>query len=184
VLLSISFTVSHPIREARYLTPSQLHTLSINVIGTATIGQWFPLWAKGEPVEMPNEIVAEGRKAAITDWSPEHRTYSIGEGSNLESRIRTYYYPLWIATASGKQLPTRPASDGALLVDLPPEATVVNLDFREPPRSLISAVISGFGWLLLLLSALSRKQKALGNSLSDGDNDQLSTARDIAKDLL
>ena len=58
-----------------------------------------------------------------------------------------FYYPHWFATSGEQVLPTRAASDGALLISLPQHAGKVNLDFREPPRTRIAAAVSALGWL-------------------------------------
>jgi hypothetical protein len=76
--------------------------------------------------------------------------------------VRTFYYPHWVATSEGRVLPTRPDSDGALLISLPgnpTNATPVNLDFREPRRGQVSVALSAFGWLFIgfLASPLFRK---------------------------
>src|SRR5207248_9331316 len=46
----------------------------------------------------------------------------------------TLFRSLWSATAGGGKLATHPDRDGALIVSLPPEATDVRLEFREPSR--------------------------------------------------
>jgi hypothetical protein len=79
--------------------------------------------------------------------------------------VRTFYYPHWVATSAGRVLPTRPDSDGALLISLPDNltnATSVNLDFREPRRARVSAALSALGWLFigfLMLPSFRRTAK-------------------------
>jgi hypothetical protein len=110
---------------------------------------------------MLDEVSAEGRKVDVTQSTPEHRAYVISAGSAVEARVRSLYYPLWVATAGGKQLATHPAPDGVLMISLPTEATTVNLDFREPPRSLISGIVSAITWLLLVVLVLLPNRKPL-----------------------
>jgi len=150
VLLSFAFMISHTIREAAYHSPSEVEILSIVVQGSRGLPQWFPIWVTGEIPEMLDEAAAEGRTIEVTQLSPEHRTFAIGTGPAPEVRIRSLYYPHWVATAGGKQLDTHPAPDGVLMISIPPEAVTVNLDFREPPRVLVSGIISVIAWLLLV----------------------------------
>lgn len=181
VLVPVAFSISHPIRETRYLSRSEIQTLSLNVVGTATIGQWFPFWARGEPTEMPEEAVAEGRQIILKHWSPEHRSYAISEGAGSEVRIRTYYYPLWVATASGQKLPTHPASDGALLITVPSQAVSFDLDFREPPRAFVSSVVSIVASLLLLALAVPGGRKGRNISIKTPVSVDETPSPDIAE---
>jgi len=150
VLLSFAFMISHTIREAAYHSPSEVEILSIVLQGARGLPQWFPIWVTGEIPEMLDEATAEGRTIEANQFFPEHRTFAIGAGSAPEARIRSLYYPHWVATAGGKQLDTHPAPDGVLMISIPPEAVTVNLDFREPPRVLVSGIISVIAWLLVV----------------------------------
>jgi hypothetical protein len=111
---------------------------------------------------MNSEVEAGNRQVAVNNWAPEHRRFEVSPGNASELRVRTFYYPHWVATSEGRVLPTRPDSDGALLISLPgnpTNATPVNLDFREPRRGQVSVALSAFGWLFIgfLASPLFRK---------------------------
>jgi uncharacterized membrane protein YfhO len=99
-----------------------------------------------QPVEAP------GRGVHVTEWSIKQREFKIDAGALTEVRLRTFYYPYWKATAEGKQLTTRPADDGALLVTLPPGATTVRVDFVEPKTTYAAGVLSILGLLAITLS--------------------------------
>lgn len=152
MLVSVSFTLSHSVREAEYrnreLFDNDLHS----VRGTASVNYWIPVWAKENPRKMKSEVEAGNRQVAVNNWSSEHRRFEVPPGNATEARVRTFYYPNWIATSAGRVLPTHPDSDGALLISLPgnpTNTTSVNLDFREPPLTRIAAGISAFGWLFI-----------------------------------
>ncbi len=152
MLVSVSFTLSHSVREAEYrnreLFDNDLHY----VRGTASVNYWIPVWAKENPREMKSEVEAGNHQVAVNNWSSEHRRFEVPPGNATEARVRTFYYPHWIATSAGRVLPTHPDSDGALLISLPgnpTNTTSVNLDFREPPRTRIAAGMSAFGWLFI-----------------------------------
>jgi hypothetical protein len=107
---------------------------------------------------MQSEVEAGDRQVSINNWSPEHRRLEVSRGNATELRVRTFYYPLWVASSSGQVLFTRPDSDGALLISLPgnfTDATPVNLDFREPRRTHVAAALSAFSWLLIGVMAVA-----------------------------
>ena len=160
VLLSFAFTISHPIREAAYHSPSEIEILSMVLQGSAGLPQWVPIWVPSYVPAMSDEISVEGRPLEVKQSNPEHRTFSIAAGSATEARIRCFYYPLWMATANGKQLATHPAPDGVLLVSIPPEAMTLKLDFREPPRTLVSGVIGLIAWISVLALIIPWRRKS------------------------
>ncbi len=157
-LISLAFTLSHTVREAVFLSHSQFDSTLQSVRGSESVGQWLPAWTNGVPKQMKSQVETENRVATIDDWQPEHRLFHVSAGDAQEARVRTYFYPLWHASANGKALSVRPAKDGALLISLPPQAVSVALDFKEPTRVHVAAIISLSGWVLIvvLLSIGSR----------------------------
>lgn len=153
ILVSIAFTLAHTIREAEYRKPSQFQSDLQSVRGTPSVRYWIPVWASPHPKEMKSEVEAGDRQVVINTWGPEHRSFEVFPGTASEVRLRTFYYPLWVATNAGQVLPTRPDSDGALLVSLPDNYTpaVINLDFREPLRARVAVGVSVSGWLFICL---------------------------------
>jgi len=147
VFIALSFTLSHVVREAIYLPASQFDATLARIRGSESVNYWIPIWARSRPQPMQSQIEAADRSATIRTWQPEHRSFDLADGLATEARVKTFYYPHWIATSGEQVLRTRPASDGALLISLPQQAATVNLDFREPPRTRIAAGISALGWL-------------------------------------
>src|SRR6185503_17051977 len=99
--------------------------------------------------KMSTEVEAGDRVVTVTSWQPEHRRFSVTAGPTKEARVRTFYYPHWTATTEAGTLPTRPDKDGALLISLPPNATSVELDFREPRKTKISTMSSLSGLIII-----------------------------------
>jgi hypothetical protein len=152
MLVSIAFTLAHTVREAEYRKPQQFQSDLQSVRGTPSVNYWIPIWASTHPREMKSDVEAGDRQVSVSNWAPEHRSLEVSRGNTTELRVRTFYYPLWVASSSGQVLFTRPDSDGALLISLPGNltaATPVNLDFREPRRTRVAAAVSVFGWLLI-----------------------------------
>ncbi len=90
-----------------------------SVRGTPSVNYWIPIWAKSHPREMASAVEAGDAPVTINNWAPEHRSFAVAPGAAKELRVRTFYYPLWVASSAGQLLSTRPDSDGALLITLP-----------------------------------------------------------------
>lgn len=149
VLITLTFTLSQPLRDAKYFTRTEFQTFLQTIPGSAALAYWLPVWASDQPRKMESEVEAANRSCAIKSWQPEARSFEISAGAETEARVRTFYYPYWTALADGHQLETRPAEDGALLIKLPAQAVSVELKFQEPARTRYSAAIAAFGWTLI-----------------------------------
>jgi hypothetical protein len=150
--IAVAFTFSHSVREAVYFSRTKFDSMITSVRGTPSLNYWLPFRAQPNPRKMPNEVEIAGRQVTVTSWQPEQRSFSVDAGSATEARIRTFYYPHWIARNETGVLPTRRDNDGALLIDLPQQATSVQLDFREPARTKFSTTASLSG--LIIIGAL------------------------------
>ena len=150
--ISIAFTVSHSVREAVYFSRTKFESMVTTMRGTPSLNYWLPFRAQSNPRKMPAEVEVDGRKVTVTSWQPEQRSFSIDAGSATEARIRTFYYPHWVARNETGILPIRRDNDGALLIAIPPQATSVQLDFREPARTKVSTTASLSG--LIIIGAL------------------------------
>ncbi len=164
VAVSVAFTLSHIVREAEYRNSSQFAGDLQSVRGTASVNYWIPVWAKPNPRTMTSEVEAGPREVAVGHWGPEHRQFAVSRGDAIDARVRTFYYPRWVATSTGRVLPTRPDTDGALLISLPGDAQVtsVNLDFREPQSTRVATVSTAFAWLFIGFLALPSFKRARG----------------------
>jgi hypothetical protein len=159
--ISVVFTLSHVVREAVYFPPERFQTMVTDVRGSASINYWLPIWAHPGIRKMSTEVEAADRSVVVTSWQPEQRKFSVAAGPATEARIRTFYYPHWVATSDAGVLPTRPDNDGALLISLPPNATSVALDFREPRRTKFSTIASLGGLIIIgtMAAPFRRSQK-------------------------
>ncbi|MGH9970738.1 MAG: 6-pyruvoyl-tetrahydropterin synthase-related protein [Pyrinomonadaceae bacterium] len=162
VLISVTFTASQVIRAARYLSRSEFEQIIRPLNESPSIVQWLPVWAsaasqgkpsyeKIPPLRNSAQVEAGQRSVGVVSWQALKRTFQVDPGEEIEARIRTLYFPHWVAVGNGQALATRPAADGALLVSLPAEAVTVSLEFREPGRTRVFAVISAICWTLLCL---------------------------------
>jgi uncharacterized membrane protein len=160
--ISVAFTMSHSVREAVYFPRTKFESMLTSVRGTPSLNYWLPFRAQPNPRKMTTEVEIAGRNVTVTSWQPEQRSFSIDAGTATEARIRTFYYPHWVARNETGLLPTRRDNDGALLIELPQHATSVQLDFREPARTKFSttASLSGLMIIGLLLMPFRWRRKA------------------------
>ena len=140
-----------------------------------SIVQWLPIWASASANNRPSyekclppalttqKIEVPDRQLRVIQWSDLKRVFEVEAGPAAEARVATFYYPHWVAEVDGQALSIRPASDGTLLIALPPQKVVVNLEFREPARTKLSAMISIISWTLvgslLIFGSFSRKRR-------------------------
>jgi hypothetical protein len=113
-----------------------------DVRGTPSVNYWFTIWSRGQVKPMATEVEAANRAVNVTAWQPEYRKFSAAPGPATEARVKTFYYPHWTAKNETGMLATRAGSDGALLISLPEKATSVELEFREPRKTKVSAMSS------------------------------------------
>lgn len=149
IAISVAFSTAHTIREAVYLDRTEFDKTLRSIPGSEGVSQWWPVWVQGPIKQMEVPVEAENRMVSVKSWEPERRVFDINAGPAREARTRTFYYPHWVATASGKRLATYAAKDGALLIAIPAEATTVELVFSEPARTKISAIVSAIGWTFM-----------------------------------
>jgi hypothetical protein len=160
--ISVAFTMSHSVREAVYFSRTKFDSMVTNVRGTQSLNYWLPFRAQPNPRKMPSEVEIAGRHVTVTSWQPEQRSFSIDAGTATEARVRTFFYPHWVARNETGILPTRRDNDGALLITLPQQATSVQLNFREPARTKFSTMASLSGLIIIgiLLMPFRWRRKA------------------------
>ena len=147
--IAVVFTLSHVVREAKYLPRHAFENTLAEVRGTASVNYWFPIWATSTPKPMTNQVEAAGRALTIGSWTPEARRFSVAAGEASAARVKTFYYPHWTATTGNQVLQTRPDKDGALLISIPRDAAAIDLTFKEPPRSRVSSFASLAGFMFI-----------------------------------
>lgn len=142
MLVSLTFSLSHIIREAKFLSAPVFASTLKDIPGSESVDQWLPVTAKDHVKEISGEFELSGRQFETVSRSPEKRVFSVAAGTTGEARVRTYYYPHWRAFAGQQELAVRSADDGVLLVSVPAEATTITVEFVEPLRTRVSAIVS------------------------------------------
>jgi hypothetical protein len=156
VLIACAVTMFQIIRGATYLSRPVFDLMAQDVARSDSIDYWLPLWAGPRSKEMNGEVEIEGRSYIVSSWGPQSRAFQVSSGDSIDARVRTFYYPYWIAKAGSVRLETRPDNDGALLISLPPDAVSVSLEFIEPARVGAAMVASIIAWILICVGFVFR----------------------------
>jgi hypothetical protein len=159
IAISFAFSVSHIVREARWLAPAELQQTLNTIPGTPGVTQWLPVWAHEPLPQMSSPVEAGDRQLTIQSWEPERRVFSVSAGQAIDARVRTFFYPHWKASVEGRPLAVHSDPNGALVVALPAESSTVTLEFREPLRVRYASGLTIFGWV-----------SAIGGLCSNNDN--------------
>ena len=150
-VIALSFTILQVIRGATFVNRSAFDQMVASLQGSETNKDFLPVWVSERPRTMDQPVETSGREVRVTEWSIKQKEFQIEAGVPIEARLRILYYPYWKATSEGKQLTTRPASDGALLVSIPETATQVEVNFVEPASSYVAGLMSFLGLLAIVV---------------------------------
>ena len=159
-VIALSFTVLQVIRGATFLSRSAFDQMVVSLQGSETNKDFLPVWVSDKPRTMDQPVETSGREVHVTEWSMKQKEFQVEPGAPTEARLRILYYPYWKATAEGKQLTTRPATDGALLVSIAQTATQVKVNFVEPASSYVAGALSILGLVAIVVLFTDRFQQA------------------------
>jgi hypothetical protein len=149
VLVAVAFVGLQTIRNASFIPRKTFDSMVANISTSRSLAAWLPIWARVQTRPMKGDVEIGGRPYSITRWEDCDRSFRVEGGQALEARLRTFYYPHWVATANGRTLETSADEDGALMVSIPPGDVSVGLQFREPVRVAVSSAVSLIGWVLI-----------------------------------
>ena len=149
MVIALSVSALQVVRGATFQDRATFNRTASSLPASATNKDFLPPWADAPRKESP-PVEAAGRGVSALEWSPERRVFRVEPGPETEARLRTFYYPHWVAAAGGVTLRTRPAEDGALLVSIPPDAAVVDVRFVEPTSTRIAGATSIMGLLAVV----------------------------------
>jgi hypothetical protein len=99
-------------------------------------------------------LVLEGGSALVTRWKPDHREILEESGVQNFLRLRSYYFPGWIARIDDH--PAKMIGDGAgmQLILVPPGKHKVEVFLVDTPARTFGALCSAFGLVLICILAL------------------------------
>jgi len=157
-VFSIIFVATQIVWDSDYMSRQEFASFLPSIRGAVSFKDWLPVNAQPltELPKMSANVELDSRRAAVEVWEPEFRKFQISDGPAGDARVKTFYYPNWIASAGTTPLEVRPSAEGVALLTVPSGATTVEMRFREPPKVKIASVVSGISWLLLFFFAAFR----------------------------
>jgi hypothetical protein len=164
--LSIYYIGSMILNGGVYLDRPAFEAMLQDLPGASSFKDWTPVAAADlvHVQKMKAKVEAGDRPVTVTSWNSERRTFHIEPGAETQARLWTYYYPHWQAFGAGRALSVTPSEDGVIQVTVPPEATDVEVVFKEPARVRVTAFVSLFAWFTIaILFASSRAPLLLVN---------------------
>jgi hypothetical protein len=155
-VLTLVFTANEVVRDTEYLDKAQYQSFLTAIRGAVSFKDWLPVWAHDflEVNGMSGQVEAGTRNVTVAVWEPERRVFHVAAGQAGTARLRTYFYPHWVASEGGRPLTTSPAADGLLMVALPEHATDITVVFKEPPRVRLASLGSIVAVALIVLLAI------------------------------
>ncbi len=162
-VLSLVFIATQIVQDNEYLNRSRFESVIQETRGAPSFKDWLPVTAHDflHLDLKKSKVDAGARSVTLQSWEPERRGFQIAAGPATEARVRTFYYPHWVATAGGQGLATRPAEDGAILISVPPNASDITLEFQEPSRLHKAELFSAISWILIAALLLSQATTAI-----------------------
>jgi len=115
---------------------------------------WWSIWAKSKALETKEQVSVEARQSRIIEWEAEERIFEVSEGTVSFAKIATFYYPHWQASVNGNSVKVEKDANGAMLIEIPAEKSVVKLIFQEPLPVRIASIFSILTWFFLLSAFL------------------------------
>jgi hypothetical protein len=159
--IALAFSMSHTVREAQYLNSKTFDSTLRSIPGTQGVWQWWPIWVHTPFKRMTTPVETGSRTLVMDSWKPEKRLFHVSAGDPAEMRVRTFFYPHWVATANGASVRVRPDKDGALLVNVPAGEAVIDLEFKEPLRVQLAVVVSIVGLIVIAgLTVFGRRKNS------------------------
>lgn len=100
----------------------------------------------------PKIIIIGGGESEILAWNSITRAIKTDANKNSLLRIRTFYFPGWMAYIDGIQTEIRKENDsGAMLVSIPGGIHILELKFRDTPIRHYSKLVTIFSLLFTVI---------------------------------
>lgn len=120
---------------------------------------WQTVWTKQSAFQIKEKVLAENRNAEIVRWDNYRKEIKVFEGQPTNVRLAISYYPHWKATVNGENTEVLKTDDGAILVPVSENESVIEIKFVEPFLIRFFQVISAVTWLGFLLALLLNLQR-------------------------
>ena len=129
-----------PIRRAKF--NDQMQGLSEE----RSFDCWWSVWSKADALKIKEKVLAGERQTQVISWQAEKRVFEVSAGNAATVRIATFYYPWWKATVNDTPVEVEKDENGAILIPVSNEKSIVKVYFQEPFLVEIASLISIFSW--------------------------------------
>lgn len=113
-------------------------------------------------------ITPEARASEVTQWLPTHREVAMQLDQPSEVRLKTYYFPGWIAHIDGQTVPLSSDSDGVQVISVPSGMHKIETDFVNTPPRTAGGFVSGIGVLLIFGLGFAGRARRLRPAAEEG----------------
>jgi 4-amino-4-deoxy-L-arabinose transferase-like glycosyltransferase len=152
VMAGLAFTAAQVIRPAAYPSRTAFDVGFEQYRTDKSCECWWPVSADGRAFPNRERASTDDRAAAVLKWTNDEREFLVREGAGGQVRVATFYYPFWTATVENEKVELRPSDDGAILINVPAQATRIRMNFERPGYEVLSRYVSLATWSLMLLA--------------------------------
>lgn len=145
------FGVNQSIRGAIYKDKTEMKTFVEDINRKEGFTFWWTKFVRKEAFKNLERVSAENREVEIEGWQPTDRTFQISPGNTANIRIATFYHPNWKASVNETAAEILPSEDGAMLISVPSQPSIVHLEFKETSAVQFGRWLSGLIWIMLLI---------------------------------
>lgn len=142
-------------------------------LGTTSTGDFLPVEAAQVPMApMPSlitsyqtpgpvdrvnrDVLPDGAQVKIVSHGPLHDRFAISTPEPFILRLYTFYFPGWRAYLNDEETPIDVAGpEGFITVQIPEGEHDVLVRFEDTPPRTAGWIISGVGWMILVLSTFA-----------------------------
>jgi 6-pyruvoyl-tetrahydropterin synthase related domain len=119
-----------------------------------TFDAWQTIWAQKSAFSIKEKVAAGDRDYKVNKWGDYNKQVKIGPGEAQNVRLAVSYYPHWKATVNGSPIEVSKTDDGAIAISIPPDESMIDLNFVEPIPIRLFLAVSCLTWLGLLAFCL------------------------------
>jgi len=173
IFAAFAFTAVKIMRPVYQYPRADFNPLVERLRTAASYECWMPVWVKNKELQSV-QASAEERPREIVSNRQTEKILRFPAGKPAAAEIKTFYYPHWRASVNGENIAVGKADNGAILLQIPAEETVVKLEFVEPFYATASKIVSVLCWLGLsafgifyFFRKFVRKQNGCSISIED-----------------
>lgn len=102
------------------------------------------------PDTPPLVTIPEGTATEIVRWETLYREIGVNSSGPVVLRLKTYYFPGWVARVDGVETPIQLDKDGAQLIALEPGRHRVQVSFASTPPRIAGSALTILAFVTIL----------------------------------